>query len=298
MVAAPRGPHFLCNMVGAPRVLHSSWKPAMRKEAVIHPYSRPPVGPRSGTPALLCPPTPGNPHIKAGQLFSASAPSVRAGRVSPLWASSSVGNDQPATPGQSREWPSCLRLPSSPGSQGGRLWAACFFSVTSLAIWPQPESVASVADERGWVAKDTGNRVCRSFRCRLVSDCWVACSGLKELSICTCSSSVIHPFMFLAALWKSCSTGENYPGLHWRSLLPVMYSTWRNWSDPLEGLEASRTKSPHMTNLCHLQALPTWSPLPGMFFPKIKLSPVCISCGTPWVSKHLSPLSEMPVSGP
>lgn len=44
-------------------------------------------------------------------------PSVRAGRGSLLWASSSVGNDQPAAPGQSREWPSCLRLPFSPGSQ-------------------------------------------------------------------------------------------------------------------------------------------------------------------------------------
>lgn len=52
----------------------------MRKEAVIHPYSRPPVGPGNGTPALLCPPTPGNPHIKAGQPFSASAPSVRPGK--------------------------------------------------------------------------------------------------------------------------------------------------------------------------------------------------------------------------
>ena len=208
----------------------------MRKEAVIYPYSRPPVGPRNGTPAFLCPPLPGNPHLKAEQPFSASAPSVRAGRGSLLWASSSVGNDQPAAPGQSREWPSCLRLPFSPGSQlcspfpsqGGRLWAACFFSVTSLAISPKTESVASVADERGWVAEDTGNRVCRSFRCRLVSDCWVAGSCLKELSICTCSSSVTHPFMFLAALWKSCSTRVNDPGLHWHSPIPVMYSTWHN----------------------------------------------------------------------
>lgn len=81
------------------------------------------------------------PHQGRAAVFC-QCPKCETRQRPPLWAFSSVRNGQPAAPGQSREWPSCLRPPFSPGShlcsefpsQRGRLWAACFFSITSLAI--------------------------------------------------------------------------------------------------------------------------------------------------------------------